>query len=121
MIGQARAALGDAAFDANWAESCVWTLDQTVAYALAEAVPETPAAAPPRELALTLTRRERELLPWLAQGLSNRAIAEELRIGARTVEMHVANLISKLELENRAQVAAWAAARGLTIPKASRS
>jgi predicted ATPase/DNA-binding CsgD family transcriptional regulator len=117
MIGQARAALGAAAFDARWDEGRGWTLDETVAYALAEAVPEAPAAAsPPREPAVALTRRERELLPWLARGLSNRAIAEELRIGARTVEMHVANLIGKLELENRAQVAAWAAARGLTTP-----
>lgn len=60
--------------------------------------------------ATTLTRRERELLPYLAQGFTNKRIATELHIGTRTVEMHVTNLLGKLALENRAQLAAWAVA-----------
>lgn len=76
--------------------------------ALRAAPPGQPITAPAAPTP-ALTRREREILPLLARGFSNRAIADDLSIGTRTVETHVANLLAKLELENRAQVAAWAA------------
>jgi NarL family two-component system response regulator LiaR len=56
------------------------------------------------------------MLPYLALGYSNQQIASALSIGTRTVEMHVANLLGKLDLTNRAQIAAWAAARGVPAP-----
>jgi two-component system response regulator FixJ len=43
-----------------------------------------------------LSSREREVLDWLAQGNSNKAIAQELQISPRTVEIHRANMMSKL-------------------------
>jgi len=46
-----------------------------------------------------LTAREREVLGLLAEGRSNRAIADALVIGDKTVETHVANIFSKLGLE----------------------
>ncbi len=52
-----------------------------------------------------LTRREREVLPLVALGLSNRQIADALSIGERTVESHVANILAKWGLANRAQIA----------------
>ncbi len=60
-----------------------------------------------------LTVREREIAGLLAAGLANRAIAGRLVVSERTVETHVRNLLAKLGLANRTQVAAWAAGAGL--------
>jgi DNA-binding CsgD family transcriptional regulator len=60
-----------------------------------------------------LTAREREIATLLAAGLANRAIAERLVLSERTVETHVRNVLAKLGLGNRTQVAAWALRVGL--------
>jgi pimeloyl-ACP methyl ester carboxylesterase/DNA-binding CsgD family transcriptional regulator len=65
---------------------------------------------------LALTRREREIASLLAQGRSNRDIADTLVMSERTVEWHTSNILSKLGLQSRAQVAAWAAERGPGSP-----
>jgi DNA-binding NarL/FixJ family response regulator len=56
-----------------------------------------------------LSRREREVLTLLAQGMSNPAIAKRLFITAKTAEHHVSSILGKLGLRNRAQAAAFAA------------
>jgi DNA-binding CsgD family transcriptional regulator len=61
-----------------------------------------------------LTRREREVAALIAQGKSNRAIAEALILGERTVEGYVANILAKLGFSARTQIAAWAVEMGLT-------
>ena len=61
-----------------------------------------------------LTEREREVATLVARGLSNRDIGEALVVGERTVETHVSNILTKLALTSRAQIAAWAVERGLT-------
>jgi predicted ATPase/DNA-binding CsgD family transcriptional regulator len=65
----------------------------------------------------SLTSREKEIAGLLAQGLSNKAIAQSLVIAQRTAETHVANVLVKLGLTSRSQVAAWVAEqRGIDPP-----
>ena len=63
-----------------------------------------------------LTPREYEVAVLLAEGLSNREIAERLVITEATVEVHVKHIFSKLDFRSRAQVAVWAAAHIRDIP-----
>jgi DNA-binding CsgD family transcriptional regulator len=55
-----------------------------------------------------LTRREREIAGLISSGLTNRAVAAELVLSERTVEGHVRNMLTKLHLTNRTELAAWA-------------
>ena len=60
-----------------------------------------------------LSEREHEALVLLAQGLSNKEIAEKLVITEGTVKNHVSSILGKLQAENRTQAAAIARQRGL--------
>ena len=60
-----------------------------------------------RPAAFGLTEREQETVEFLARGYSNQEIASELFIAVRTAEGHVANVLTKLGLRSRSQVAAW--------------
>jgi non-specific serine/threonine protein kinase len=91
------------------------TLHQALAEAELLQVPEqatSPAPAPKQDFG-GLTAREREVAMLLAQGLSNREIAESLVIGERTVESHVSSIFNKLGFTARSQVRQWAKEKGL--------
>ncbi len=60
-----------------------------------------------------LTNREMEVLRLIARGMSNSSIAEELFISENTVKGHVSNILSKLQLADRTQAAAYAWEQGL--------
>ncbi len=64
----------------------------------------------------SLTARELEVLRLVAKGASNLQIAEELVISVNTVKSHLKNILAKLQLENRTQVARYALERGLVKP-----
>ena len=63
-----------------------------------------------------LSRREREVAALVAEGLSNREIAERLFISERTAEGHVEQIRNKLGFKSRAQVAAWVASNQTRLP-----
>lgn len=62
-----------------------------------------------------LTERELAVLRLVAKGYSNAQISEELHIAVNTVKFHIKNILSKLQLENRTQVAAYAVRSGLAV------
>jgi NarL family two-component system response regulator LiaR len=70
-----------------------------------------PAKAPPT--VDPLTERELEVLRLIAQGLSNKDIAEQLVVAEWTVRTHVSNILSKLHLASRTQAALYALKAGL--------
>jgi DNA-binding NarL/FixJ family response regulator len=64
----------------------------------------TGAATPSR-----LSRREQEVAQLVAQGLTNKQIADKLFLSERTAENHLGHILEKLRLSNRTQIAAWSA------------
>ncbi|WP_442053318.1 response regulator [Paenibacillus sp. 2TAB19] len=67
----------------------------------------------PMEEESPLTPREREILSCVSKGLMNRDIATQLIISEHTVKNHLKNILQKLHLENRVQLARYAYERGL--------
>lgn len=65
---------------------------------------QTEGAAAPSEL----TPREADVIALVARGWSNKRIATELGLGLRTVESHVSNLLAKLSLNSRTELALYA-------------
>jgi DNA-binding CsgD family transcriptional regulator/tetratricopeptide (TPR) repeat protein len=60
-----------------------------------------------------LTEREREVVRLVAQGKSNREMADALVVTKRTIETHINNILYKLNLTSRAQIVVWAVEKGL--------
>jgi predicted ATPase/DNA-binding CsgD family transcriptional regulator len=107
-VSRARAAIGDDEFERNFRTGAQLDLKHLVAYALGEKKPEeedqAPAARPSRS---ELSRREWEVAELVAQGLSDKQIAEHLVISRRTAQTHVANILAKLGFSSRLQIARW--------------
>jgi DNA-binding NarL/FixJ family response regulator len=111
-LTRARDQLGEAAFEEAWAEGKAMTSQETVEYALSkeETDPHTtaePEEPPAGESTGELTHREQEVAVLVARSLTNRQIAVELGISERTVATHVRNMLKKLGLHSRTQIAAW--------------
>jgi NarL family two-component system response regulator LiaR len=67
----------------------------------------------PKEMTeVSLTPREKEILMWVARGLPNKQIAQEVHISEATVRAHVSSIFSKLNLANRSQVVLYAIQHG---------
>jgi DNA-binding CsgD family transcriptional regulator len=92
------------------------SLSQAFLHNALASIPAAPALTPLRAAKLEhdgLTEREREVAALVARGLSNREIGKALSISQRTAGAHVGNILAKLGFTTRAQIAAWATARGL--------
>jgi non-specific serine/threonine protein kinase len=79
---------------------------------LPRARPESPRRAAQRVFG-GLTPQERQVAALIARACTNREIADALVVGERTVETHVENILSKLGLNSRREVVAWAIEHGL--------
>jgi len=66
-----------------------------------------------------MTGREREIIEVIAEGLSNKEIAQRLHIAVHTVKSHIHNILEKLALHTRLEIATYAHSKG--ISKSSRS
>ena len=64
-----------------------------------------------------LTDREQEVLQLIADGMTNREIADRLVISEKTVKTHVSNILNKLQLDDRTQAAIYALRHGLAMEK----
>jgi non-specific serine/threonine protein kinase len=110
-VAAARARLGEARFRAAWAAGQSASVEDAVAAALDTHGRDgclDQAAGP-------LTRRERQVAELIAQGRSNREIAQELVIAERTVATHIEHILEKLGFGSRLQVGLWAAEQGLVV------
>jgi predicted ATPase/DNA-binding CsgD family transcriptional regulator len=111
-LALARTRLTEAEFQAEQAAGRALSLEQALAYA--QTLPLLSRATPAsREKSDNLTEREREVAALIGLGKSNGEIAAELVLSKRTVEKHVANILSKLGFTSRTQVVRWAIEHGL--------
>ena len=60
-----------------------------------------------------LTPTETKVVQLVAQGLSNRQVADKLSVSQRTIESHVSNMLNKTSLNNRTELARWAIENGM--------
>jgi predicted ATPase/DNA-binding CsgD family transcriptional regulator len=99
----ARERLGTQRFQKVFQRGQAMSVDGAIAFAL----DERPAAVPATESPSVLTRRELEIANLIAEGLTNRQIAERLVISVRTAETHAEHILNKLGFKSRVQVATW--------------
>jgi DNA-binding CsgD family transcriptional regulator len=116
-VAEVRAAMDAEAFQQAWAEGRTMSVEDALAYVQDTSPDEPPMAPaslsrPPAPPVEQVTAREREVATLIAQGLTNRQIAQRLVIAERTVDKHVGNMLAKLGFASRAQIAAWAATGG---------
>jgi DNA-binding CsgD family transcriptional regulator len=112
-LAAARSRLGEAEWEEGLAEGRAKSLEEAAAYALSKE--EQPAArtatvaeeSSPYPPSVALTPREKEVALLVAQELSNRQIASALTLSEHTVATHLRNVLKKLGLHSRDQVAAW--------------
>jgi predicted ATPase/DNA-binding CsgD family transcriptional regulator len=115
-LAGARQALGEAAFTAAWQAGRALPVAQAIGESLAQGGTDGKAGEPPTRPTPggLLTARELEVAELIARGSTNLQIAGQLVISPRTVDRHVSNILNKLGLATRGQVAAWTVERQMS-------
>jgi non-specific serine/threonine protein kinase len=108
----AQSVLSERAFEAAWIEGRTLSLEQAIDEALAATHPDQPLDGQ-KHSGTQLSPREQQVAALLAEGLTNRQIAERLVVTERTVGAHIEHILDKLGFASRHQVAAWAVENGL--------
>jgi DNA-binding CsgD family transcriptional regulator len=93
----------------------------TRVFAVEHVTSNLPSMASPEIERGPLTARAREVVELIVNGYTNRQIAEALVVAEATLVRHVANILNKLNLTSRAQVAVWAVSHGISSGKPSAS
>jgi DNA-binding CsgD family transcriptional regulator/tetratricopeptide (TPR) repeat protein len=105
-----RDALGEKAFATAFTAGQTMSFERAIQYALEPDGPREQGrrGAGPHPL----TPREREIARLVAEGLSNRRIADALVVSEKTVETHLSHILTKLELASRTRLAIWVSEQG---------
>jgi DNA-binding NarL/FixJ family response regulator len=111
IVSELQSALGMDAFAAAWSEGKSMLLEDMIGLALSE--PNLESSPTEKEKYGGLTAREREVAAWIAQGKSNREIAEAMTVRTKTIETYVTRILNKLGFDSRVQIATWAMEKGL--------
>ncbi|MET3962256.1 putative ATPase/DNA-binding CsgD family transcriptional regulator [Marmoricola sp. OAE513] len=108
-----RAVLGDAAYETGYARGLAMDPVEVVDLALGKREPQAvkPRSGP-------LSRRETEVAALVAEGMSNRDIAEALFLSERTAQGHVQSILRKLDFRSRSQIAVWFVGQQASQPHA---
>ena len=118
----AHAALSEEVFNTAWGEGEAMTLEQAIEHALKPTETSLPQAkgreTDANKEASLVTPREQQVMTLIARGLTNREIASQLEVTERTAETHVRNILNKLKVNSRTQIALWAVAHGFQSPSA---
>lgn len=100
------------AAEAAWEAGRRLTLEQ----AIDETLEDAPPALPTRRAGTALTQRQWEIAALVAEGLTNRQIADRLIVSERTVDGHLERIRNRLGVRARAQIAAWVVEAGRIAP-----
>ncbi len=100
-----RKTLGRKSFMNLWAEGEAMPLDEVINEVLVESGKEQMPNE--QEKFGGLTERERQVARLIAQGKSNREIAEAMTVGVKTVETYITRILNKLGFDSRVQIATW--------------
>jgi non-specific serine/threonine protein kinase len=111
----ARAKLGESRATAAWAKGEAMSVQEVIVYASGS--PSSPGTSELPAAPGELTRREREVAALVSRGLTDRDIAHALVISGHTAHTHVRNILGKLGVQSRVQIAAWAVEEGLSAER----
>jgi DNA-binding NarL/FixJ family response regulator len=99
--------LGQTAYEAAFEHGRAMTISEGVAFAVEDKQPPKAAPATKPGSHAVLTGRQFDVARLVADGFSNKQIADRLFLSERTIETHITNILNKLGLSSRTQIIRW--------------